>query len=105
MLLLLLSEAVGLIRVQPEVACNHVMRSRGAIRLGLWMACIRTPTRDQIRVYSLSTPDSEECGYSVRIQWVRVHDRAIRRRFSPGSGKLDFVCMGTKFCSIGQLTT
>ena len=30
----------------------------------------------------------------MRIQWVRLHDRAIWRRFSPGSGKLDFVCMG-----------
>src|SRR4029434_2414808 len=46
--------------------------------------------RPDFRVYSLWTPDSKRCGYSVRIQWVRLHDRAIRRRFSPGSGKLDF---------------
>src|SRR4029434_1962482 len=85
MLLLLGSEAVGLIRVQPEVA----RRSRGAIRLGLGMACIQTPTRNQIS--SLLTLDPRFEG--VRIQWVRLHDRAIRRRFSPGSGKLDFVCM------------
>src|SRR4029434_3424265 len=50
--------------VQPEVACNHVMRSRGAIRLGLRMACIRTPTRDQIS--SLLTLDPRFEG--VRIQ-------------------------------------
>ena len=30
----------------------------------------------------------------MRIQWVSVHDRAIRRHFSPGSGKLDSVCTG-----------
>ena len=36
---------------------------------------------------------------NVSLQWVRVHDRAIRRRFSPGSGKLDFVCTGPKASS------
>ena len=42
--------------------------------------------------YSLWTPDSRECGYSVRIQCVRLHDRAIRNRGSPGSDKLESVC-------------
>src|SRR4029434_1897652 len=33
----------------------------------------------------------------VRIQCVRLHDRAIRRRGSPRSGKLDSVCMTPLF--------
>src|SRR4029434_4948613 len=70
-----------------------MMQSRGAIRLGMRITCRRTPTATGFRGYSLWTPDSRVCGYSVRIQCVRLHDRAIRRRFSPGSGKLDFVCM------------
>src|SRR4029434_4850903 len=33
----------------------------------------------------------------VRIQCVRLHDRAIRRRGSPGSGKLDHLCIRPYF--------
>src|SRR4029434_1657469 len=76
------------------VLAGLMMRSRGAIRLGMRIACRRTPTATGFRVYSLWTPDSRECGYSVRIQCVRLHDRAILRRGSPGSGKLDSVCIG-----------
>src|SRR4029434_7719923 len=80
--------------VVSVVLAGLMMRSRGAIRLGMRIACIRTPTAIGFRVYSLWTPDSRECGYSVRIQCVRLHDRAIRRHGSPGSGKLDSVCIG-----------
>src|SRR4029434_10123807 len=79
--------------VVSVVLAGLMMRSRGAIRLGMQIACRRTPTAIGFRVYSLWPPDSTECGYSVRIQCVRLHDRAIRRRFSPGSEKLEFVCM------------
>src|SRR4029434_8036522 len=80
--------------VVSVVLTGLMMRSRGAIRLGMRIACRRTPTATRFRVYSLWTPDSRECGYSVQIQCVRLHDRAIRRRGSPGSGKLDSVCIG-----------
>src|SRR4029434_6312593 len=79
--------------VVSVVLAGLMMRSCGAIRLGMRIACRRTPTAIGFRGYSLWTPDSRECGYSVRIQCVRLHDRAIRRQGSPGSGKLDSVCM------------
>src|SRR4029434_3450960 len=82
--------------VVSVVLAGLMMRSRGAIRLGMRIACIRTPTATGFRVYSLWTPDSRECGYSVRIQCVRLDDRAIRRQGSPGSGKLDSVCIGSQ---------
>src|SRR4029434_4828677 len=81
--------------VVSVVLAGLMMRSRGAIRLGMRIACRPTPTATGFRVYSLWTPDSRECGYGVRIQCVRLHDRAIRRRGSPGLGKLDSVCMAS----------
>src|SRR4029434_9369498 len=86
--------------VVSVVLAGLMMRSRGAIRLGMRIACRRNTNSNRIRVYSLWTPDSKECGYSVRIQWVCVHDRAIRRHFSPGSGKLDSMCTGPKFVCV-----
>ena len=80
--------------VVSVVLAGLMMRSRGAIRLGMRIACRRTPTAIGFRGYSLWTPDSRECGYSVRIQCVRLHDRAIRTRGSPGSDKLESVCTG-----------
>src|SRR4029434_2044276 len=58
---------------------------------GCGSACTRTPTRGQIRIYTLWKPDSKECGFSVRIRLVRVDERSIQRHFSPDSGKLDSV--------------
>ena len=78
------------------VLAGLMMWSRGAIRLGMRIACRRTPTAIGFGGYSLWTPDSRECGYSVRIQCVRLHDRAIRTRGSPGSDKLESVCMASK---------
>src|SRR4029434_4187720 len=80
--------------VVSVVLAGLMMRSRGAIRLGMRIACRRTPTAIGFGGYSLWTPDSRECGYSVRIQCVRLHDRAIRTRGSPGSDKLESVCTG-----------
>src|SRR4029434_3230451 len=78
--------------VVSVVLAGLMMRSRGAIRLGMRIACRRTPTAIGFRGYSLWTPDSRECGYSVRLQCVRLHYRAIRSRGSPGSDKLEYVC-------------
>src|SRR4029434_8230348 len=78
--------------VVSVVLAGLMKRSRGAIRLGMRIACRRTPTAIGFRGYSLWIPDSRECGYSVRIQCVRLHDRAIRSRGSPGSDKLESVC-------------
>src|SRR4029434_5336854 len=80
--------------VVSVVLAGLMMRSRGAIRLGMRIACRRTPTAIGFGGYSLWTPDSRECGYSVRIQCVCLHDRAIRTRGSPGSDKLESVCIG-----------
>src|SRR4029434_7581755 len=76
------------------VLAGLMMRSRGAIRLGMRIACRRTPTAIGFGGYSLWTADSRECGYSVRIQCVRLHDRAICTRGSPGPDKLESVCTG-----------
>src|SRR4029434_9005470 len=81
--------------VVSVVLAGLMMRSRGAIRLGMRIVCRRTPTAIGFGGYSLWTPDSRECGYSVRIQCVRLHDRAIRTRGSPGSDKLESVCMAS----------
>src|SRR4029434_7090354 len=59
------------------------------------------PTAIGFGGYSLWTPDSRECGYSVRIQCVRLHDRAICTRGSPGPDKLESVCTG---CRIGYFS-
>src|SRR4029434_4157699 len=80
--------------VVSVVLAGLMMRSRGAIRLGMRIACRRTPTAIGFRVYSLWTPDSRECGYSVRIQCGRLHDRAICTLGSPGPDKLESVCTG-----------
>src|SRR4029434_8189158 len=53
--------------VVSVVLAGLMMRSSGAIRLGLRIACRRTPTAIGFRVYSLWTPDSRECGYSVCV--------------------------------------
>src|SRR4029434_5214689 len=79
--------------VYVVLACL-MMRSRGAIRLGMRIACRRTAIG--FGGYSLWTPDSRECVCSVRIQCVRLHDRAIGRRGSPGSDKLESVCIGSQ---------
>ena len=84
--------------VVSVVLAGLMMQSRGAIRLGMRIACRRTPTAIGFGGYSLWTPDSRECGYSVRIQCVRLHDRAIRTRGSPGPDKLESVCTGCE-CS------
>src|SRR4029434_7074011 len=84
--------------VVSVVLAGLMMRSRGAIRLGMRIACRRTPTAIGFGGYSLWTPDSRECGYSVRMQCVRLHDRAIRTQGSPGSDKLESVCTGCKGC-------
>ena len=88
--------------VVSVVLAGLMMRSRGAIRLGMRIACRRTPTAIGFGGYSLWTPDSRECRYSVRIQCVRLHDRAIRSRGSPGSDKLESVCTG---CEIPHTST
>src|SRR4029434_3867603 len=80
--------------VVSVVLAGLMMRTRRAIRLGMRIACRRTPTAIGFRGYSLWTPDSRECGYSVRIQCVRLHDRAICTRGSPGPDKLESVCTG-----------
>src|SRR4029434_5266998 len=78
--------------VVSVVLAGLIMRSRGAIRLGMRIACRRTPTAIGFGGYSLWTPDSRECGYSVQIQCVRLHDRAICTRGSPGPDTLESVC-------------
>src|SRR4029434_3283132 len=89
--------------VVSVVLAGLMMRSRGAIRLGMRIACRRTPTAIGFEGYSLWTPDSRECGYSVRIQCVRLHDRAICTRGSPGPDKLESVCTGLN-STIDQMT-
>src|SRR4029434_10097212 len=76
--------------VVSVVLAGLMMRSRGAIRLGMRIACRRNTNSN--RISSLLTLDPRFEG--VRIQCVRLHDRAIRRRESPGSDKLDSVCIG-----------
>src|SRR4029434_7468432 len=78
------------------VLAGLMMRSRGAIRLGMRIACRRTPTAIGFGGYSLWTRDSRECGYSVRIECARLQHKAIRTRGSPGSDKLESVCTGCK---------
>src|SRR4029434_2142072 len=84
--------------VVSVVLAGLMMRSRGAIRLGMRIAFRRTTTTIGFGGYSRLTTHARECGYSVRIQCVRLHDRAICTRGSPGPDKLESVCTGC--CSL-----
>src|SRR4029434_9038004 len=78
----------------PVVSCSGW--SNDAITWGnpiRYADSVQTNT-NRNRISSLLTLDPRFEG--VRIQCVRLHDRAIRRRGSPRAGKLDSVCTEPK---------
>src|SRR4029434_9593909 len=58
--------------VVSVVLAGLMMQSRWAIRLGMRIACRRTPTAFGFGGYSLWTPDSRECGYSAFVCTIGI---------------------------------